>query len=143
MPDVKVVLSFWASQSLALEGLLNEATRLIQTGRKQAGLSIEERTEVKLYSTDEYIRACARLNIEHIKQECLLSKLEVLDGKNCAAVADIEAPYNPAKWHTPCAFALNKSTGMADITFNGGEVSYSHYWAALEGKYGNNSKENS
>jgi len=133
MDGVKVELDVRASQSLALEGLRNEISRQIQVARKDADLQLQERPSVVFTSSDEYILAAARLNIQYFLDECMLDTLVVMQGENHIQLRGKVYPYSTQKWHTPVGIE------NGELYFARGKL-YPHYWAALEA-WSSNEKE--
>lgn len=123
---VEVRLDFRASQSLALEGLRNEISRLIQTQRKSAGLNITDKPVVGFYCSDPYICAAARHYSKELMEECLMKRFEVHESEeNSLVISHYEVKFNTDKWHS--------SVGITpDGEFSFKVPGYKHYWEALD-----------
>ena len=124
MDVLDVELDFRASQSLALEGLRNEVSRLIQSSRKSAGFEVTEKVHAALSCSDGYVRAAVEIHKDYLIEECQLETLITVKGLDVLILGEHEFEYKTDKWHAPVSIV------DGDLLFKQGE--YPHYWAALD-----------
>ena len=75
--DTTLVLDTTLDEDLMLEGAYRELVRTAQVLRKEADFNIEDRIEMDIVSTSDYIRKVEEKYADKIKQEVLVT---VLDG---------------------------------------------------------------
>jgi isoleucyl-tRNA synthetase len=84
-----VALNLELDEELRREGLAREVVHAVQAARKNAGLEVEDRIELKLGGDDELLEA-ARIHQDYVAGETLATSV-VYDGADgAAATADIE-----------------------------------------------------
>lgn len=79
-----------------------------------------------LNTTDEFIRAAARVHEEYLLAECLLTQLVIDNQGNNVQVKEVTQEFNPDKWHTPVSVINGEFYYGKD---------YPHYWAAVYANY--------
>lgn len=89
-----IVMNFEITPDLQLEGLMREIVRHVQNTRKQAGLEVDDRIELKLSAESEELYRSAQKHKSTIAQETLAKKIEINSAKlgesSNAKVVDID-----------------------------------------------------
>ena len=83
-----VALELQLDDELRREGLAREVVHAVQNARKEAGLEVEDRIDLRLGGDDEVL-AAARMYESYVKAETLAERLAFDgDGKGAAATID-------------------------------------------------------
>jgi len=84
---LEVTLDVAITPELKREGMMREVIRNVQQARKQAGLNVDDRIELNLYSEDAELTAAIQEHAQAIRQETLATSLDQSD----AQVSDVYA----------------------------------------------------
>ncbi|HVX93023.1 MAG TPA: DUF5915 domain-containing protein, partial [Candidatus Dojkabacteria bacterium] len=74
--DNKVVLDIELTEELLMEGLYREVVRTIQNARKETGLTVGEKVNVVMYSTDDKLKSVVDKNLESFKNDVSASSFK-------------------------------------------------------------------